>query len=126
MEFRDPRRQFGAQAEAIARERLEALGYTTIATNWRFGHGELDIVMLDGDEVVFVEVKARRSEVAGRAEEGVSQKQIRSLLNTGERFMEQHPEFAGRFWRHDLVAMTMDYSGAPIEYAHYHNAIVVG
>lgn len=88
--------------------------------------GELDLVMMDGDELVFVEVKARRSEVAGRAEEGVSKKQAGVLLRTGEMYSLTHPDVEGKFWRIDLVAVTLAPDGEILDLVHYENAIVVG
>ena len=55
----DARRRLGDQGEGHARRYLEARGLTFVAANWRCPAGELDLVMRDGDEIVFVEVKTR-------------------------------------------------------------------
>lgn len=122
----DDRKQIGKLAEEAVRKHLEAKGYVHRHSNWRSGHGELDLVMMDGDELVFVEVKARRSELAGRAEEGVNRKQARILLRTGEMYSVSHPDVEGKIWRIDLVGVFLDYSGEILELIHYENAIVVG
>lgn len=122
----DDRRQVGTQVERAVQAHLEGKGYVHRHSNWRHGHGELDLVMMDGDELVFIEVKARRSESAGRAEEGVSRKQARVLLRTGEMYSLSHPDIEGKIWRIDLVAVTLDPGGEIIELVHYENAIVVG
>lgn len=122
----DDRKQVGSAAEQHVREYLEGKGYIFRHANWRFGHGELDLVMDDGDEIVFVEVKARRSETAGRAEEGISKKQQGILLRTGDLYTQHVPGAGGKYWRIDLVAITLGYDGEVQGIFHYQNAVVIG
>ncbi len=122
----DDRKQIGSAAEEHVRSFLESKGYTFRHANWRFGHGELDLVMEDGDELVFVEVKARRSETAGRAEEGISRKQQGILLRTGDLYTQNVADAAGKYWRIDLVAIALGYDGDVHELIHYQNAVVIG
>ncbi len=81
--------------------------------------------MLDGDCLVVVEVKMRQGEAAGRAEQAVSAAQARRLLNAGEHFVAEHPEYADLFWRCDLVAITLQPNGEH-SIRHLVNAIVTG
>jgi len=81
--------------------------------------------MIDGDELVFVEVKTRRGERSGRAEEAVSSTKAVKLLKSAEWFVAQHPEFQLRIWRCDLVAVTFADQRDP-QVIHYVNAIVSG
>jgi putative endonuclease len=62
----DPRRELGARGEALAAEHLERLGCTILARNFRTRFGELDLVALDGQTLVFCEVKSRHAVAAGR------------------------------------------------------------
>ena len=48
--------QAGKDAERLALRHLEQQGLRLLAQNWSCKRGELDLVMLDGDTVVFVEV----------------------------------------------------------------------
>ena len=52
-------KEIGKMAEELAGNYLQKLGYTIKESNWYYGHLELDIIALDGDELVIVEVKAR-------------------------------------------------------------------
>ena len=52
-------RALGADAEARAAEFLQRKGYRVVDRNWTCRGGELDLVCLDGDTLVFVEVRAR-------------------------------------------------------------------
>lgn len=122
----DDRKKVGNAVEKMVKGRLEAAGYVHLDSNWRYGHGELDLVMLDHDELVFVEVKARRTDFAGRAEEGVSKKQAGILLRTAEMYTVLHPDVEGKIWRIDLVAVTLAGDGSVADFTHYENAIVVG
>lgn len=52
-------RELGAEGERIAASVLEQLGYEVVARNWTCPYGEVDIIALDDDVIVFVEVKTR-------------------------------------------------------------------
>jgi len=54
-------RQFGKQSESLAVRYLEKNGYVILERNYRIREGEIDIIAKDGDTIVFIEVKARRS-----------------------------------------------------------------
>lgn len=56
----DPRHAFGRRGEDAAAEFLRRRGLEVLARNVRTAFGEIDLVAMDGDVVVFVEVKSRR------------------------------------------------------------------
>ncbi len=65
-------------AEPRVRRWLEARGWTTLAQNATFRHGEIDLVMREGDTIVFVEVRQRTSAgCGGPGESLVARKQAR-------------------------------------------------
>jgi putative endonuclease len=117
------RQGLGAAGEQLARRHLEQQGYEFIAANWRRPYGELDLIMRDGDVLVFVEVKTRRSERFGSAEESVSPSQVGRLLRAAESFLAEQPALAGLFWRVDLVAVTLARSGVISRLTHIVDAI---
>jgi putative endonuclease len=121
-----PRRRLGDRGEERARRYLETKGYAFLAANWRCAAGELDLVMRDGDEVVVVEVKLRRGEAAGRAEDAITRAKARRLLVAGEWFVAERPELADAIWRIDLVAITLDRAGAIARVTHVENAVGIG
>lgn len=82
--------------------------------------------MWDREVLVFVEVKTRRGEGAGRAEESISAKKANRLLQTGEWFLSEHPEAGDPIWRVDLVAITVDQKKSVVRFSHVKNAVVVG
>jgi putative endonuclease len=116
----------GPRGEDYARRRLEQQGWTFVTANWHCRSGELDLVMKDGTELVFVEVKTRRGDFSGRAEEGVSAHKARRLLSAGEWFVAEHPELEDLIWRIDLVAITVNCIDEVVRYSHVRNAVLSG
>lgn len=83
---------------------LEQQGLRLIAKNVRCTRGELDLVMLDGSHVVFVEVRYRRPSRFGHAAASISrQKQVR-LAHAAESFLSQHPNWQDHPCRFDVIA----------------------
>ena len=62
----DPRQHLGRTGEDLALAHLERLGYALVARNHRTRWGEIDLVVHDGQALVFVEVKTRRATGPGR------------------------------------------------------------
>ncbi|HEV7193581.1 MAG TPA: YraN family protein [Jatrophihabitantaceae bacterium] len=62
----------GRFGEQLAGEHLAAAGLTIIDRNWRCRDGEIDLVLLEGDVLVFVEVKTRSSTAFGDPAEAVT------------------------------------------------------
>ena len=62
----DLRHQLGRRGEQLALAHLERLGYELVERNHRTRFGEIDLIVRDGDALVFVEVKTRRQSAAGR------------------------------------------------------------
>lgn len=118
-------RRLGQRGEEYAAQWLIARGWTILERNWRGSAGELDVVALDGDVLVGVEVKLRRSEELGAAEEAVTLAKALRLLQTTAEYVAHHPEHGERLWRVDLVAITLDIRGGVQRVIHVENAVVV-
>jgi putative endonuclease len=121
-----PRISLGKRGEDYARRKLEKQGWSFVAANWHCAGGELDLIMRDGQNLVFVEVKTRRGDGAGRAEESISTNKTRRLLLSGEWFLAEHPELGDPIWRIDLVAITVNRSDTVVRFSHVRNAVVMG
>ncbi len=95
----------GAAAEFWVAEFLAGEGWTIAARNWRGGAGELDIVAVRGDEVRFVEVKARE---AGddSALEAVTRSKRRRLASAAEAWLASENTASLRRFSFTVVAMT--------------------
>ena len=123
---RTARQVLGAAGEQLARRHLEQQGYWFVAANWRRPYGELDLVMRDGDALVFVEVKTRHGEHLVTAEESLTAAQARRLLLAAQSFLAERADLSGLFWRIDLVAVTLAPSGALTRLSHIVDAVHSG
>ena len=99
-------RQVGAEAEDRAAEFLLGLGYTVVTRRFKSSRGEIDIIALDGETLVFVEVKFRRSAI-DVPEEAVDAKKVAHFARAADEYLQKSgmTESAVRF---DLVAVTPD------------------
>lgn len=105
---------FGKRSERIAERHLRWRGYRILARNFRAAGAEIDLIAIDGDTLVFVEVKARRSMVAGRPEEAVDARKQRRIRRAAEIFAERH-RASDRLMRFDVVAITGEGRGRKLE-----------
>lgn len=121
-----PKLALGDAGERLAERRLLELGWTVIDRKWRARGGEIDVVALDGGVLVFVEVKTRRGRSHGTAEEAVDGRKAARLLSLGERFLAEHQEHADRFWRVDVIAITITEGGVVERINHIRNACTTG
>jgi putative endonuclease len=106
------RNAIGAQVERAASAFLQKNGLTEIAANARYRDGELDLVMRDGDTLVFVEVRHRRSDGHGGAAASVDAAKQRKVVRAAQRFLLANVQFAEQPCRFDVVEATGD-PGAP-------------
>lgn len=81
--------QTGANAEHLVREYLEARGFRFLHQNYRNGKYEIDLVMRDGEYLVFIEVKARKSSCYGRPAEYVTAKKQARLITAARAYLAE-------------------------------------
>lgn len=93
----------GRQAELAAARFLESRGWRLLERNWRCRAGEIDLIALDGDAVVFVEVKARGTRSFGAPEEALDAGKRARLARAASLYL-QGAGLAGRPVRFDLIA----------------------
>lgn len=85
-----PGNDAGQRAEDQALAFLLGQGLTLLARNHRCRFGEIDLVMQDGEEVVFVEVRARRRANWGSAAASVTSGKQQRLLKTARHWLMCH------------------------------------
>jgi len=105
--------QLGKDGEQMAADYLRSLGYHIEAERWKLHHLELDLVAIDreSNEIVFVEVKTRKSPIFGSPEEAVDSKKIRHTVNAADAYIKQHG--VTQDWRFDIIAIIDDGKSAP-------------
>jgi putative endonuclease len=119
------RKNLGDSAERVAALYLEQHGCRILARNVRTRSGEIDLIAQDGEELAFVEVKARRGTRYGSPEEAITPRKQLKLLSLAEAFIAKQVEFAGRAWRIDIVAIELDARGKVIRLNHIKHAVLL-
>ncbi|MEK7616786.1 MAG: YraN family protein [Patescibacteria group bacterium] len=77
----------GGHGENLACEYLKKEGYKILERNYRIRGGEIDIVAMDGEYLVFVEVKTRWSHEYGEPSESMTPWKIKALLKTAQFYL---------------------------------------
>ncbi|WP_442212155.1 YraN family protein [Specibacter sp. RAF43] len=103
----------GRAGERVAADYLEDLGIRVIDSNWRCPSGEIDLVALDGAELVIVEVKTRRSLRYGDPLEAVTAAKVARLRTLAVVWARAHSHVMGAL-RIDAVGIVMDGRGEPV------------
>jgi putative endonuclease len=103
----------GAYGERVAAQRLVEAGMVVLDRNWRCRGGEIDLVLRDGDDLVFCEVKTRSSAAYGHPLEAVGATKAARLRMLAGRWLEAHDEHA-RGVRIDLVGVLLGKRGAAV------------
>ncbi|MEV6595253.1 YraN family protein [Actinoplanes sp. NPDC051346] len=105
------RRAVGAYGERLAERHLSDQGLTVLARNWRCDHGEIDLILRDGEDVVFCEVKTRRGDAYGSPAEAVNRTKVQRLRKLAARWLAQST-LRPREVRFDVVSVTAQPKGA--------------
>jgi putative endonuclease len=121
-------RGLGDAGEKLALNRLLELGYELLEANWRRRAGELDLVMREGETVVFVEVRTRRGEGLGTPEESVTRAKQQRLVSLATLWLaETYPDERDLpEWRIDVVGVHLSASGRLLEINHLPGAVGFG
>jgi putative endonuclease len=96
-------RAAGAAFEQRACRELERAGLKLIARNYSTRYGELDLVMREGETLVFVEVRHRLRASHGDAAASITATKQMRLVQTAQLWLAAHPHHAQRACRFDVV-----------------------
>lgn len=100
--------EIGQQAEEQACAFLEKKGLKLLERNFRCKLGEIDLIMRDKDEVVFVEVRKRSSDAFGSAVESVTFTKQRKVINTAMLYLQKQNWFDKVQCRFDIIGITQN------------------
>lgn len=114
-------RNLGRRGEALAARFVKRRGMRVVARGQRLRPGELDLVAVDGETVVFIEVKTRKSGEAGHPSEAVDTNKQRRLTRLALAFLKGHGllEYRSRF---DVIAITWPEGRGKPQIDYYENA----
>ena len=114
------RKLFGDRGERLAVRHLQKAGYRILARQSRNRIGEIDIIAADGEWVVFVEVKTRRSGEKGAPVEAVTPAKQRQLTRAALAWLKSRG-WLDRRTRFDVIAICWQPHGEP-ELLHFRHA----
>lgn len=118
------KRGLGDTGEKLALDHLRAAGYKLVEPNWRCATGEIDLIMREGDDLVFIEVRTRRGDAQGTPEESITPVKQRRLARLAQTWLLQHyPQGEPPDWRIDVVGVHLSPSGKLLEINHIPNAV---
>jgi len=106
----------GRRAERRAERHLRRRGLSTLERNYARRTGEIDLVMLDGDVLVFVEVRYRGQNAWTTPLDSVDAAKQARIARTATLYVEDHPEHRYRGIRFDVVAASRGNYGIACEW----------
>lgn len=101
------RRQTGSSAEKLAAQYLHKHGYKIVETNFRCRYGEIDIIATNKNDLVFIEVRAKKNLSFGAPEESVTGIKKERLVSLADYYLQKHNDLPMQ-WRIDVVAIELD------------------
>lgn len=99
------KQKIGQRAETLATQFLKNKGFSFIEANYRCQFGEIDIIMQDQDDIVFIEVRSRSRVDYGTAVESINKTKIKKLILTATHFLQKKKLLYRVHSRFDIVAI---------------------
>lgn len=110
----------GNTGESIASNYLTRQGYRIISRNFKARYGEIDIICVHADTLVFIEVKTRQGREFGLPEEAVTPKKLREVVQTADFFVSTHQNLPEAF-RIDVIGIELDEEEKVVYFNHIEN-----
>jgi len=110
------RRQQGRRWERAAESLLLRRGLRTLQRNFQCRRGEIDLVMLDGQALVFVEVRYRRNDHYGSGADSVTRDKQRRIISAAQHFLVRHAHHRQRPCRFDVVSIGQGSGGVEMNW----------
>lgn len=96
----------GRFAEQAALDYLNRKGLRLVERNFRCRGGELDLIMTEGDTLVFVEVRYRASSRFGTGADSVDRRKQQKMIRAAAQFLRMRRRYASRRCRFDVISAT--------------------
>jgi len=100
------RRASGQKWEREAEKFLHSNGLRTLKRNYHSRFGEIDLVMSDGEILVFVEVRYRRNAGYGSGADSVTPVKQQRIVRTAERYLQQFKVHPSKVCRFDVISIS--------------------
>ena len=109
-------RSSGRHWESVAEAWLKHHGCSVIDRNYSCRTGEIDLIIRDGAEIAFVEVKFRGSSSFGRGADHVTRTKQRRIIGAARRFVHYHRHPPSQVFRFDVISIGDGPAGAEIQW----------
>jgi putative endonuclease len=86
----DSRKRTGDEGEELARQFLEQKGFSIVECKWRYERGEIDLIMKDGEVLVFIEVKTQRRGSFGDPEDWITRRKQNQIARVAKGYLVTH------------------------------------
>lgn len=100
-----PHLKRGAAAERLALDYLQANGCRLLQKNYLTRQGEIDLIILDGSALVFVEVRYRKNQDFGGAIESITAKKQNAIKFAAQQYLLENPKLTFTDCRFDVVLL---------------------
>ncbi len=81
------KQEIGKNGESLAEAYLKLIGYEILEKNFRCFRGEIDLIALNEEQVIFIEIKSRHSKKYGLAAEAVTEEKLKHIYKTAEYYL---------------------------------------
>ena len=116
-------KEVGDRGEQLAQAYLRSLGYVVLDTNWRYKRAEIDLIAMDGETLVFIEVKTRSYDYYGSPDAFVDTHKEELMTGAAHVYMER----IDHNWevRFDVISVLLE-KGKPPQMEHIKSAFFHG
>ena len=104
------KKEIGDLGEGLAKEFLQKRKYKILDCNYYIKGGEIDLIVKDknGDELVFVEVKTRSSNLGGWPEQAVNLVKKQKMFKTAEKYLRKNKYSVWQNYRFDIISVELN------------------
>ena len=103
--FRITSKNIGDKAEDVARNYLQQHGIKILESNFRCKAGEIDIIAVEAETLLFIEVKYRKNNTFGTPQEMVTTAKQRKIVTTAALYLQKHAKLANKACRFDVISI---------------------
>ncbi len=112
----------GSAGEQAVADHLEQAGWKIIDRNWRTRRGEIDIIALHGQTLVFIEVKTWPHGTVEDLEFVINAAKRKRMVETSKCFLSAHRQYSGMYIRFDVILVQSVPGSAPLRMEHISDA----
>lgn len=111
-----PANKSGKQAEDIAAHYLNEQKVKLVARNFHSRFGEIDLIGIEQEILLFIEVRYRKNETYLAAVETIDQRKCKKIIVTSQYYLNKHRNYRNCLCRYDVITITGELNQPVIEW----------